>query len=319
MAGRTADETGLTFLPARPGKLSRATAAALLLALGVAGCSPSLSPNTYNASAVQQANKADQGVVVGVRQVDVRVSGTTGAVIGGAAGGIAGSQAGDGATSAFGALGGSVLGGLIGTGVEHAGGDTQAWEYIVRKGNKELVSVTQKDEVPLVVGQHVLVITGPQARIVADYTVSLPAEPAEADKPKADAKKPAEEKKPTVIAPASDAPKDASAGDAPKDAAAGDAPKDAPSGDAPKAAGTEAPKDSVAPALPSSTSVPSGTVTLPTDDKAAAPSTSGTVEDSLSKTAAKAFSAPSSAVSSSAIPDVSVDDLTSGAASALGK
>ena len=155
--------------------------AVALVAL-VAGCSSDYSPNTYNSTAVQQANKADQGVVVGVRQVDVSASGTTGAVVGGAAGGIAGSQVGSGATSAFGALGGSLVGGLIGIGAEHAAGDTTAYEYIVRKTNKELVSVTQKDDPPLAIGQHVLVIAGTQARIVPDYTVSLPPETPEESK-----------------------------------------------------------------------------------------------------------------------------------------
>jgi outer membrane lipoprotein SlyB len=52
----------------------------------------------------------------------------------------------------------------------HALEDTHGFEYIARKPNGDLLSVTQKDEVPLAVGQHVLIIAGPQARIVADYT-----------------------------------------------------------------------------------------------------------------------------------------------------
>ena len=100
-------------------------------------------------------------------------SGATGAVVGGAAGGIAGSQIGNGTTSAFGALGGSPVGGLIGIGAEHAAGDTTAYEYVVRKTNRDLVSVTQKGDPPLAIGEHVLVIAGAQARIVPDYTVSL--------------------------------------------------------------------------------------------------------------------------------------------------
>ena len=159
-----------------------ASPAALLLGLAVAACAPDYSPNTYNTSAVQQANKAEQGVVVGVRNVDVKASGSTGAVVGGAAGGIAGAQVGTGTASAFGALGGSLVGGLIGTGVEHAAGDTTAYEYIVRKANKELVSVTQKDDPPLAIGQHVLVIAGAQARIVPDYTVTVPPEAPEVAK-----------------------------------------------------------------------------------------------------------------------------------------
>ena len=144
------------------------------LAASVAGCGPSYSPNTYSSNAVQQANKVDQGVVVGVRQVGVSAAGTTGTLVGGAAGGIAGAQAGSGVTSAFGALGGSLVGGIAGNAAEHVTGDTHAFEYIVRKSNGDLLSVTQKDDMPLAVGQKVLVISGNQARVVPDYTVPAP-------------------------------------------------------------------------------------------------------------------------------------------------
>jgi outer membrane lipoprotein SlyB len=143
------------------------------LLLILAGCGPDYSPDTYSSNAVQQANKVEQGVVVGVRDVAVTAAGTTGAVTGGAAGGIAGSQVGTGPVSAFAALGGTLVGGLTGAAVEHAAGDTNAYEYIVRKGNGDLVSVTQKDKVPLALGQKVLVIAGNQARVVPDYTVNL--------------------------------------------------------------------------------------------------------------------------------------------------
>ncbi len=77
-------------------------------------------------------------------------------------------------TSALGALGGSLVGGIAGNAAEHVTGDTHAFEYIVRKSNGDLLSVTQKDEMPLAVGQKVLVISGNQARVVPDYTVPAP-------------------------------------------------------------------------------------------------------------------------------------------------
>ena len=141
------------------------------LAVSLVGCGPDYSPNTYASNAVQQANKVDQGVIVGVREVGVSASGTAGAVIGGAAGGIAGAQAGTGTTSAFGALGGALVGGIAGSAAEHVVGDTRAFEYIVRKPNGDLLSVTQKDTEALAIGQKVLVIAGNQARVVPDYTV----------------------------------------------------------------------------------------------------------------------------------------------------
>jgi outer membrane lipoprotein SlyB len=144
-----------------------------VLAAPIAGCGPDYSPNTYASNAVQQANKVDQGVVAGVREVAVSAAGTTGAIAGGAAGGIAGAQAGSGTTSAFGALGGALVGGIAGSAAEHVVGDTRAFEYIIRKPNGDLLSVTQKDTDPLAIGQKVLVIAGNQARVVPDYTTPV--------------------------------------------------------------------------------------------------------------------------------------------------
>src|ERR1700691_5629552 len=78
----------------------------VLVLAGVSGCGPSYSPDTYASNAAQQANKVDQGVIVGVRDVAVSAAGTVGTVTGAAAGGIAGAQVGVGATSAFSSLGG---------------------------------------------------------------------------------------------------------------------------------------------------------------------------------------------------------------------
>jgi outer membrane lipoprotein SlyB len=146
--------------------------AIILSALALlAGCGPDYSPNSYSAKAVQQANKVERGVVVGVRPVQISTDGAVGALTGAAAGGAIGSQAPGGLGSTLGAIGGGLVGGLVGSGVEQATTDTSAYEYIVQKPNKELVSVTQKDEVPIGIGERVLVIAGPQARIVQDYTV----------------------------------------------------------------------------------------------------------------------------------------------------
>lgn len=142
-----------------------------LFVVGLSGCGPSYSPDTYASNAVQQANKVEQGVVIGVRQVGVSASGTVGTAAGAAAGGIAGAQAGTGPVSAITALGGALVGGIAGSAAEHVSADTAAFEYIVRKPNGDLVSVTQKDKVPLALGQRVLVIAGNQARVVPDYTV----------------------------------------------------------------------------------------------------------------------------------------------------
>ncbi len=160
----------------------RAIWLAMPLALAVSACKPDISPNTYNASAVQQANKVEQGVIAGVRRVEVKVAGTNGAIAGAAAGGVVGSTVpGSSTGSALGAVGGSLIGGLIGSSAERAVGDTTAFEYIVRKPNGDLVSVTQHDTTPMALGQRVLVIAGSQARIVPDYTTEPPEPPKKAE------------------------------------------------------------------------------------------------------------------------------------------
>ncbi len=141
----------------------------------LAGCGSSYSPDTYATRAVQQANRVEQGVIIGVRQVNVSADGTAGAATGGALGGVVGGVAGaqgspSGVTTAVGSIGGAVVGGLFGTAAEHMISDTTAYEYVVRNTRGELMSVTQKDATPLAVGQRVLLIAGAQARIVPDYT-----------------------------------------------------------------------------------------------------------------------------------------------------
>lgn len=182
----------------------RISFSALVLA-ALSGCGPSYSPDTYATNAAQQANKVEQGIVVGVRTVGISAAGTVGTVTGAAAGGIAGSQAVAGPISAFTALGGSLVGGIAGSTVEHATADTMAFEYIVRKGNGDLVSVTQKDKTPLALGQKVLVIAGNQARVVPDYTVP-PSKLASKD----DAAKSADGSKPDGSKPDADKSADAS-------------------------------------------------------------------------------------------------------------
>ncbi|WP_372621361.1 hypothetical protein [Falsiroseomonas sp.] len=148
----------------------------LLLPLALAACGPRYSPDAYATAAVQQMNRVEQGVIIGRRLVTVQAGGETGAATGGAAGGIIGSQApGGNMSGAIGAVGGALVGSLFGTAAERVAGSTTAFEYIVRKADGQLVSVTQRDETALDIGERVLVIAGNQARIVPDYTA--PPEP----------------------------------------------------------------------------------------------------------------------------------------------
>lgn len=149
----------------------------LALPLLLAACGQRFSPDAYATRAVQQMNRVEQGVVIGRRNVAVQADGTTGATSGAAAGGIIGAQSpGGDMTRAIGGVGGALVGGLFGAATERVAGDTTATEYIVRKTNGDLVSVTQRDATPLDIGQRVLVIGGAQARIVPDYTQPVPGE-----------------------------------------------------------------------------------------------------------------------------------------------
>jgi outer membrane lipoprotein SlyB len=144
----------------------------VVLLVALVGCGPDYSPNTYSSAAVQQANKVDQGLIAGFREVAIRADGTVGAVTGGAAGGVLGAQyPGGGINTALTAIGGTFIGGLVGATVEHTADDTKAFEYLVRKATGELISVTQRDVTPLSIGLKVLVIEGKQARVVPDYSV----------------------------------------------------------------------------------------------------------------------------------------------------
>jgi outer membrane lipoprotein SlyB len=178
----------------RPFRTSPAiSAAALLACVLVTGCTPNYSPDTYASAAAQQANKVDQGIIVGVRAIQISADTTLATATGGAAGGVAGSTVGAGAGSALGAVGGTVAGAVVGNVVGHAAGDTGGFEYIVKKSNGDLLSVTQQDPAPLGIGAHVLIIEGAQARVVPDYTVPVVVEDLhpEAVKPAAAAAAPA--------------------------------------------------------------------------------------------------------------------------------
>ena len=142
------------------------------------------SPNTYASGAAQSASKVDAGFVIGFREVMISANGTVGAVTGGAAGGVLGSQAGSsGLDNALGGVIGSAVGSIVGSTIEHVTGDTKGWEYIVKKRNGDMLSVTQTEPKPLALGQKVLVISGAQqSRVIADYSVDIQIEKTAAEK-----------------------------------------------------------------------------------------------------------------------------------------
>lgn len=157
-----------------------------LCAVTLSACAARFSPDTYSSNAVQLASKVESGTVIGYREVGISASGNIFTVAGGATGGILGVEY---ANSALVAVGATTVGGILGNALDHAAGDTTGWEYIVRKPSGDMLSVTQREKHPLALGQKVLVIMGPQARVVPDYSLP-PAEPVLASAPVPEKKEP---------------------------------------------------------------------------------------------------------------------------------
>jgi outer membrane lipoprotein SlyB len=124
----------------------------VVLALCLLGCG-SNSASSPQAANAQQASKTEEGIIVGVRSAALAAPAT---------------PIGTDPNSAFSALRGSLAFRPTVAVADHPASDARAYEYIVRKANAELVSVTQKDTAPLVLAQHVLIICGNQARVVPD-------------------------------------------------------------------------------------------------------------------------------------------------------
>jgi len=76
----------------------------------------------------------------------------------------------------------------------------------VRKPNGDLLSVTQREPVPIPLGQKVLVIAGNQARVVPDYSAALdpPSAPA-SDKGRAEKETSAPSTRPVAVSGATKA------------------------------------------------------------------------------------------------------------------
>lgn len=191
-----------------------------MIVAALAACGPRYSPDTYATRAVQQANKVEQGTVIGRRAVKVSAEGSTGAAAGAAAGGVLGAQTpGASIVSALGGVGGALVGGLVGTAAEHTVVDTRAFEYVVRTAKGDLLSVTQTDTTPLAIGQKVLLIAGNQARIVPDYTAEPAAVAARAEAPPAAPASSSSSTSATALAPAEAASSAPSAATPPSDPA----------------------------------------------------------------------------------------------------
>lgn len=161
-----------------------ALVAALPLALAACGGSGART-NNYNMDAAQKVSLVERGQVLSVRKVSVTgTNSQVGTLTGVGAGAIGGSAVGgDWRTNALGAIGGAVIGGVGGAAVDSVVNEQVGYEYLFQVDGGKLQSLTQVDSEPLPVGQRVLLIQGPPARLIVDTLGMPPKAAAEAVSP----------------------------------------------------------------------------------------------------------------------------------------
>lgn len=137
--------------------------------LTIVGCAPNISPNTYTGAEVGHASKTVRATVISIRPVTINNESGVGGLVGTAAGATAGSAiGGDTTTNILAGIGGAIVGGAIGHGIDKNMHTSQGMEYVCRLHDSSLVTLTQPSELGLQVGQKVLIIYGKQARLVPD-------------------------------------------------------------------------------------------------------------------------------------------------------
>ena len=149
--------------------MSRLIAATLAVLL-VSGCADTISPSTYSVGQVGTVNRAVDGVIVSVRQVQIDrssgVGGVAGAGIGAAGGSAIGSST---EANIAGAIAGAVVGGIIGAAAEKGASKTTGFEYVVRTSNGALLTLVQGGP-PLAVNDPVIVMYGATSRVILDQS-----------------------------------------------------------------------------------------------------------------------------------------------------
>jgi len=141
----------------------------LLLALVFSGCSLH-SGSTYERSEMGSPEYFKKGVILSVREVEIKgTESGAGAAAGAAVGGLAGSTlGGDTATRALGALGGAVVGGLVGHATENLITGGTASEFIIQPDKGEPYAIVQVNDQELKAGERVLIMDSGKVRIVRD-------------------------------------------------------------------------------------------------------------------------------------------------------
>jgi outer membrane lipoprotein SlyB len=152
-----------------------ALAASGLLALSLAACETTNTGKTYSQQQLGNTASVESGTIVSSREVNV--AGTNsgiGTVAGAGAGAVAGSALGRSTrTNILGGIGGAVLGGIIGHGVEDMATRGKATEFVVQRADGSTFAVVQTNEDNLQPGERVLIVSGDKTRLSRD-TGNLP-------------------------------------------------------------------------------------------------------------------------------------------------
>jgi len=141
----------------------------LLLVLILSGCSLH-SGSTYERSEMGSPEYFKKGVILSVREVEIKgTESGAGAVAGATAGGLAGSTlGGNTATRVLGALGGAVVGGLVGHATENLITGGTASEFIIQPDKGEPYAIVQVNDQELKAGERVLIMDSGKVRVVRD-------------------------------------------------------------------------------------------------------------------------------------------------------
>jgi outer membrane lipoprotein SlyB len=132
-------------------------------------CARQISPDVHAGRAAGQAQVTQAGVIENVRLVEIQESDTlegnkTGQLLGGLAGGVAGARFGQGVGKALASAGGAIVGAFIGSFAEQEVKRQQAFEYIVRTDNGQLLTIVQGLQPQMTPGQRVYVQDGGYGR-----------------------------------------------------------------------------------------------------------------------------------------------------------
>ena len=141
----------------------------VILLTSISSCSLH-SGSTYDQNEMGSPVYFKKGVIVSVR--DVEIKGTesgAGAVAGATVGGLAGTTLGENtATRALGAIGGAVIGGIMGHATENVITSDDASEFIIQPDEGEPYSIVQINDEGLKEGERVLIMDSGKVRIVRD-------------------------------------------------------------------------------------------------------------------------------------------------------